>query len=178
MTNNTANNNANDNNEVRDNLRDAGEALLMAGSSIGAALSKVAGDLTDRFKSTSDEARANFDSATTEGEVRSAATSFTEEAEKLLNSLRERDLQFTDDLKETVTAKINEARANFNDRLAKADTSGSTEAQGVVSEIRARFEELVARIQDQVSNSTADGDIIDGEIIESDNQPGSGTTAN
>ena len=101
-----------------------------------------------------------------------------EEAEKLLNSLRERDLQFTDDLKETVTAKINEARANFNDRLAKADTSGSTEAQGVVSEIRARFEELVARIQDQVSNSTANGDIIDGEIIESDNQPGSGTTAN
>lgn len=173
MTDNTSNNN-----EIRDNLRDAGDALLMAGSSLGAALGKVAGDLTERFRATSDEARANFDSATTEGEVRTAATSFTDEAEKLFNSLRERDLQFTDDLKETVTAKINEARANFNDRLAKTDTSGSAEAQGVVSEIRARFEELVARIQDQVSNASTNGDIIDGEIIESDNQPGSGTTAN
>ena len=149
--------------EVRNNLREAGDALLSAGSAIGAALTKATGELSDRFKTATEDARQNLSSANTEGEVRGAATNFTDEAEKLFNSLRERDLQFTDDVKAKLRSTIDEARAAFNERLEGTQTAG---IEGTVEDLRTRFEGLVQRIQDQFAGEKIDGDIIDGEIVD------------
>ena len=149
--------------EVRNNLREAGDALLSAGSAIGAALTKATGELSDRFKTATEDARQNLSNANTEGEVRGAATNFTDEAEKLFNSLRERDLQFTDDVKAKLRSTIDEARAAFNERLEGTQTAG---IEGTVEDLRTRFEGLVQRIQDQFAGEKIDGDIIDGEIVD------------
>ena len=95
--------------------------------------------------------------------MRGAATNFTDEAEKLFNSLRERDLQFTDDVKAKLRSTIDEARAAFNERLDGTQTEG---IEGTVDDLRARFEGLVQRIQDQFAGEKTDGDIIDGEIVD------------
>ena len=169
MTDNTNLNNNTENNtgdEVRNNLREAGDALLSAGSAIGAALTKATGELSDRFKTATEDARQNLSNANTEGEVRGAATNFTDEAEKLFNSLRERDLQFTDDVKAKLRSTIDEARAAFNERLDGTQTEG---IEGTVDDLRARFEGLVQRIQDQFAGEKTDGDIIDGEIVDNSN---------
>ena len=166
MTDNTNLNNNTENNtgdEVRNNLREAGDALLSAGSAIGAALTKATGELSDRFKTATEDARQNLSNANTEGEVRGAATNFTDEAEKLFNSLRERDLQFTDDVKAKLRSTIDDARAAFNERLDSTQTEG---IEGTVDDLRARFEGLVQRIQDQFAGEKTDGDIIDGEIVD------------
>ncbi|WJY96643.1 CGLAU_01105 family protein [Corynebacterium fournieri] len=168
MTENTGNifddqNPTGDDNEVRSNLREAGDALLAAGSAIGAALSKATGELSDRFKIATEDARQNLSSATTEGEVRGAATSFTDEAEKLFNSLRERDLQFTDEMKAKLRSTIEEARSAFNDRMEGTQTEG---IEGTVDDLRSRFENLVERVQEQFAGEKSGGDIIDGEIID------------
>ena len=166
MTDNTNLNNNTENNtgdEVRNNLREAGDALLSAGSAIGAALTKATGELSDRFKTATEDARQNLSNANTEGEVRGAATNFTDEAEKLFNSLREGDLQFTDDVKAKLRSTIDEARAAFNERLDGTQTEG---IEGTVDDLRARFEGLVQRIQDQFAGEKTDGDIIDGEIVD------------
>ena len=165
MTDNTNLNNGN-NNEVRNNLREAGDALLSAGSAIGAALTRATGELSDRFKTATEDARQNLSNANTEGEVRGAATNFTDEAEKLFNSLRERDLQFTDDVKAKLRSTIDDARAAFNERLDSTQTEG---IEGTVDDLRARFEGLVQRIQDQFAGEKTDGDIIDGEIVDNSN---------
>ena len=96
MTDQTSDNTNGKDSEIRSNLREAGDALLAAGSSIGAAFSKATGELSDKFKMATEEARQNLSSASTEGEVRGAATNFADEAEKLFNNFRERDIQFTD----------------------------------------------------------------------------------
>ena len=158
---NNLNNNTGD--EVRNNLREAGDALLSAGAAIGVALSKATGELSDRFKTATEDARQNLSNANTEGEVRDAATNFTDEAEKLFNSLREGDLQFTDDVKAKLRSTIDEARAAFNERLDGTQTEG---IEGTVDDLRARFEGLVQRIQDQFAGEKTDGDIIDGEIVD------------
>ena len=166
MTENTNLNNNTENNtgdEVRNNLREAGDALLSAGSAIGAALTRATGELSDRFKTATEDARQNLSNANTEREVRGAATNFTDEAEKLFNSLRERDLQFTDDVKAKLRSTIDEARAAFNERLDGTQTEG---IEGTVDDLRARFEGLVQRIQDQFAGEKTDGDIIDGEIVD------------
>ena len=165
MTDNTNLNNGN-NDEVRNNLREAGDALLSAGSAIGAALTRATGELSDRFKTATEDARQNLSNANTEGEVRGAATNFTDEAEKLFNSLREGDLQFTDDVKAKLRSTIDEARAAFNERLDGTQTEG---IEGTVDDLRARFEGLVQRIQDQFAGEKTDGDIIDGEIVDNSN---------
>lgn len=149
--------------EVRNNLREAGDALLAAGSAIGAALSKATGELSDRFKMATEDARQNLSSASTEGEVRGAASSFTEEAERLFNNFRDRDLQFTDDVKAKLRSTIDDARKAFNERLENTQTEG---IEGTVDDLRSRFEGLVERIQDQFAGEKADGDIIDGEIVD------------
>lgn len=149
--------------EVRNNLREAGDALLAAGSAIGAALSKATGELSDRFKMATEDARQNLSSASTEGEVRGAARSFTEEAERLFNTFRDRDLQFTDDVKAKLRSTIDDARKAFNERLENTQTEG---IEGTVDDLRSRFEGLVERIQDQFAGEKADGDIIDGEIVD------------
>ena len=161
---NNLNNNTGD--EVRNNLREAGDALLSAGAAIGAALSKATGELSDRFKTATEDARQNLSNANTEGEVRGAATNFTDEAEKLFNSLRERDLQFTDDVKAKLRSTIDDARAAFNERLDSTQAEG---IEGTVDDLRARFEGLVQRIQDQFAGEKTDGDIIDGEIVDNSN---------
>ena len=169
MTENTNLNNNTENNtgdEVRNNLREAGDALLSAGSAIGAALTRATGELSDRFKTATEDARQNLSNANTEGEVRGAATNFTDEAEKLFNSLRERDLQFTDDMKAKLRSTIDEARAAFNERLDGTQTEG---IEGTVEDLRARFEGMVQRIQDQFAGEKTDGDIIDGEIVDNSN---------
>lgn len=172
---------------ARDNLREAGDALLAAGSAIGAALGKFAGELPERFKAASDSARETLNAASTEGEVRSVATNWANEAEKVFNSLRERDLKFTDDAKATLRNTVNDVRASFNERVDNTDTSG---VENAVSEIRDRFESLVERVQAQFSGDDAatgaaagtetdttttttgkhakatDADVIDGEVVE------------
>ncbi|OFT56930.1 hypothetical protein HMPREF3151_09580 [Corynebacterium sp. HMSC05H05] len=166
MTDNTNLNNNTENNsgdEVRNNLREAGDALLSAGSAIGAALTKATGELSDRFKTATEDARQNLSKANTEGEVRGAATNFTDEAEKLFNSLRERDLQFTDDVKAKLRSTIDDARAAFNERLDGTQTEG---IEGTVDDLRTRFEGLVQRIQDQFAGEKTGGDIIDGEVVD------------
>lgn len=163
MTDQTADNTNGKDNEIRSNLREAGDALLAAGSSIGAAFSKATGELSDKFKMATEEARQNLSSASTEGEVRGAATSFADEAEKLFNSFRERDVQFTDDVKAKLRGTINDARATFNERLENTQTDG---IEGAVEDLRSRFDGLVGRIQDQFTGGKSDDDIIDGEIID------------
>lgn len=138
MTENTNLNNNTENNtgdEVRNNLREAGDALLSAGSAIGAALTRATGELSDRFKTATEDARQNLSNANTEGEVRGAATNFTDEAEKLFNSLRERDLQFTDDVKAKLRSTIDDARAAFNERLDSTQAEG---IEGTVDDLRDR----------------------------------------
>lgn len=157
--------------EARANLREAGDAILAAGSAIGAALGKFAEGLPDRFKNASDSARETLNAATTEGEVRSVAANFTNEAEKVFNSLRERDLKFTEDAKAKLSSTITDIRSSFNDRMDKADTSG---ADSTISELRSRFDDLVDRVQkqftgdDNAGHNTKHGDVIDGEVVETD----------
>lgn len=162
--------------EVRDNLREAGDALLAAGSAIGAAFGKFAEGLPERFKSASESARETLNSASTEGEVRSWAANVTNEAEKAFNSLRERDLKFTDDAKASLNKSVADIRQSFNERLDRVDASGSETAESTLKDLRSRFDDLVERIQDQFTSDkdatgrheAADtaGDIIDGEIVE------------
>ncbi|MEH0147494.1 CGLAU_01105 family protein [Corynebacterium sp. Q4381] len=163
--------------EVRDNLREAGDALLAAGSAIGAAFGKFAEGLPERFKIASDSARETLNSANTEGEVRSWAANVTNEAEKAFNSLRERDLKFTDDAKASLSKSVADIRQSFNERLDRVDASGSETAESTLKDLRTRFDDLVERIQDQFTSSEdaagrhEAGDIIDGEIV--DNEGGS-----
>ena len=77
--------------------------------------------------------------------------------------MRERDVQFTDDVKAKLRGTINDARATFNERLENAQTDG---IEGTVEDLRSRFDGLVGRIQDQFAGGKSDGDIIDGEIID------------
>lgn len=167
LNNNTANNT--ENNEVRDNLRQAGDALLTAGSALGAAFSKAVKGLPERFKDASDSARETLNSATTEGEVRSVAQNFTNEAEKVFNQLRERDLKFTEDTKEALRSKVSEIRASFNKEMDQAEAGDITEdAQNVIGDLRTRFDDLVARLQNQFAGEQREGDIIEGEIVPDD----------
>ena len=164
--------------EIRGNLREAGDALLSAGAALGAALGKFVEGLPDRFAGTADKARETLNTATTEGEVSSVATNFTNEAEKVFNSFRDRDLKFTEDAKQSVMGAINDIRDNFNKRLDDADTEG---AEGVFADVRERFDGLVERIQEQFSavkedvedavaearsTDVREHDVIDGEVIE------------
>lgn len=188
----TEHNNANDNletseattngettSEARDNLREAGDALLAAGTAIGAAFGKFAEGLPERFKSASESARETLNSANTEGEVRSWAANVTNEAEKAFNSLRERDLKFTDDAKASLSKSVADIRQSFNERIDRVDAGGSETAESTLKDLRTRFDDLVERIQDQfTSDNNAAGrheasDIIDGEIVE--NEGGSAT---
>lgn len=165
--------------EVRDNLREAGDALLAAGTAIGAAFGKFAEGLPERFKSASESARETLNSANTEGEVRSWAANVTNEAEKAFNSLRERDLKFTDDAKASLSKSVADIRQSFNERIDRVDAGGSETAESTLTDLRTRFDDLVERIQDQFTsdNNAAGrheaGDIIDGEIVE--NEGGSAT---
>lgn len=169
------NQNQNENNsEVRDNLREAGDALLAAGSAIGAAFGKFAEGLPERFKSASDSARETLNAATTEGEVRSWAANVTNEAEKAFNSLRDRDLKFTDDAKASLSKSVADIRQSFNERLDRVDAGGSETAESTLKDLRTRFDGLVERIQDQFTGDAETagrheaGDIIDGEIVENE----------
>lgn len=171
---NTAESAAETTSEVRDNLREAGDALLTAGSAIGAALGKFAEGLPERFKSASDSARETLNAASTEGEVRSWAANVTNEAEKAFNSLRERDLKFTDDAKASLSKSVADIRQSFNDRLDRVDAGGSETAESTLHDLRTRFDSLVERIQDQFAGDAETagrhepGDIIDGEIVENE----------
>ena len=167
--------------EVRDNLREAGDALLAAGSSLGAALGKFAEGVPERFKSATDSARETLNSANTEGEVRSWAANVTNEAEKAFNSFRERDVKFTEDAKATLRSSVADVRASFNERLDKLDSKSETEG-GVIDDLRGRFDSLVNRLQDQFAGEdtkagkdaeqpagtgrVVDGEVIDGEVLE------------
>lgn len=163
--------------EARQNLRDAGDALLAAGSALGAAIGKFAEDLPERFKTATDSARETMGAATSEGEVRSIATNFTNEAEKVFNSLRERDLQFTEDAKAKLRSTVADIRNSFNQEMDKlnenAGNAGNSESN-VVNDLRERFDQLVERVQSQFSGEDAPAaegarvDIIDGEIVEGD----------
>lgn len=137
----------NEGNEIRDNVREAGEALLAAGAALGAAVGKLVEGLPERVSDASEKARATLNSATTEGEVSSVATNFTNEAEKVFNSFRDRDLKFTEDAKNSVLGAINDIREGFNKRLQDADTDG---AEAAIAEVRQRFDGLVERIQEQL----------------------------
>ena len=64
--------------EVRENLREAGDALVAAGSAIGTAIGKATGELSDRFKTATESARQNLAQATTDHDVRNAASGFTD----------------------------------------------------------------------------------------------------
>lgn len=166
--------------EVRDNLREAGDALLAAGSALGAALGKFAEGVPERFKSATDSARETLNSANTEGEVRSWAANVTNEAEKAFNSFRERDVKFTEDAKETLRSSVADVRASFNERLDKLDSKSETEG-GVIDDLRGRFDSLVNRLQDQFAGEdtkagkdaeqpagtgrVVDGEVIDGEVV-------------
>ncbi|GEM_PF-677898 len=176
--------------EVRSNLREAGDALLAAGSALGAAFGKAFEGLPDRVKSASDSARASLDNATTDGEVRSWATNFTNEAEKAFNSFRERDLKFTDDAKEGLRNRVADIRASFDERMDKVGSNAEGEETNVVADLRNRFNGLVDRIQsqfgeqgtatgtatdtvtDSATGTPADtakrGDIIEGEVVADD----------
>lgn len=183
MTENTLNHSAanhsaedsSNNNEVRDNLREVGDALLAAGSALGAAFGKFAEGVPERFKSATDSARETLSSANTEGEVRSWAANVTNEAEKAFNSFRERDVKFTDDAKQSLRSSVADVRANFNERMDKLDKK---DGDSTIKDLRDRFESLVDRIQDQFAGDDAakgagesksagtDGKIIDGEVVE------------
>lgn len=167
--------------EVCDNLREAGDALLAAGSALGAALGKFAEGVPERLKSATDSARETLNSANSEGEVRSWAANVTNEAEKAFNSFRERDVKFTEDAKETLRSSVADVRASFNERLDKLDSNSETEG-GVIDDLRGRFESLVDRLQNQFAGEDAkagkdaeraadtsrvvDGEVIDGEVVE------------
>lgn len=168
--------------EVRSNLREAGDALLSAGSALGAAFGKAFEGLPERVKSVSESARASLDNATTDGEVRSWATNFTNEAEKAFNSFRERDLKFTDDAKEGLRNRVADIRASFDERMDKVGSNAEGEETNVVADLRNRFNGLVDRIQSQFGEqgtaaSTPAGtpadtgqreDIIEGEVVAGD----------
>lgn len=181
MTENTANTanhsveHNNNNNEMRDNLREAGDALLAAGSALGAAFGKFAEGVPERFKSATDSAREKLSSANTEGEVRSWAANVTNEAEKAFNSYRERDVKFTDEAKQSLRSSVADVRTNFNERMDKLDKKDDS----TIKDLRDRFESLVDRIQEQFAGDDAkhagesgsksagnDGKIIDGEVVE------------
>lgn len=166
--------------EVRDSLREAGDALLAAGSALGATLGKFAEGVPERLKSATDSARETLNSANTEGEVRSWAANVTNEAEKAFNSLRDRDVKFTEDAKETLRSSVADVRASFNERLDKLDKSSESEG-GVIDDLRGRFESLVDRLQNQFAGEDSkpgeaaeqpaggsrviDGEVIDGEVV-------------
>ena len=69
-------------------------------------------------------------------------------------------------MKAKLRSTIDEARAAFNERLDGTQTEG---IEGTVDDLRARFEGLVQRIQDQFAGEKTDGDIIDGEIVDNSN---------
>lgn len=164
QANNTNDTNSTSNGEIRENLREAGDALLAAGSALGAAFSKAVEGLPERFKNASDSARETLNNASTEGEVRTIAANFTNEAEKAFNQLREGDLKLTEDVKATLRSKMEDIRTTFNERMDKAETEG--EEQDALRDLRERFDDLVARIQAQFSDSVEERDIIDGEIVD------------
>lgn len=154
----------NQNGEVRENLREAGDALLAAGSALGAAFSKAVEGLPERFKNASDSARQTLNNASTDGEVRTIAANFTNEAEKAFNQLRERDLKLTEDAKAALRSKMADIRTTFNQRMDDAETEG--EEQDALRDLRERFDDLVARIQAQFQDDKGEADIIDGEIVD------------
>ena len=170
--NNTNNANNTENQEIRDNLREVGDALLSAGSALGAAVGKFVDGLPERVANASEKARETLNSATTDGEVSSVATNFANEAEKLFNSFRERDLKFSEDAKSTVMDAVADIRESFNKRLENVDTEGAEKA---FTEVRDRFENLARRVQEQFAEAKetaeeavqdAAGDVIDGEVVE------------
>ena len=172
MTENNGNHGNNGNQEVRDNLREVGDALLSAGSALGAAVGKFVDGLPERVANASEKARETLNSATTDGEVSSVATNFANEAEKLFNSFRERDLKFSEDAKNTVMDAVADIRESFNKRLENVDTEG---AENAFTEVRDRFENLARRVQEQFAEAKdaaedavedAAGEIIDGEVVE------------
>lgn len=169
MTENTETNtteNTTENTQVRENLREAGDALLAAGSALGAAFGKAFEGLPERFKNASESARETLNSATSEGEIRSVAQNFTNEAEKVFNQLRERDLKFTEDTKESLRGKVADIRANFNKQMDEAEKGDvAQDAKDAIGDLRGRFDDLVARVQSQFAGEGREGDIIDGEIV-------------
>lgn len=164
----TEDNNINNNGEVRSDLREAGDALLAAGSALGAAFGKFAEGLPEKLKGASESARETLNNATSEGEVRTLAANFTNEAEKVFNQLRERDLQFTDETKAKLRESLNDIRASFDERMAKAGEQAEGEAP--LDDLRTRFDALFdsisERFRGQSEAEPTESDIIDGEIVD------------
>lgn len=154
---------------LRANLRDAGQALVAAGSSLGSMLSKHAGkyteDLPEKLKAATSSARERLDKASDEGEVRAAASNFVAEAEKQFQAFQQRDLEFTDDVMRTLRNAVEDARGTFNDKIAELRTA---DTDGVLEDVRQRLEELFSRVQAQFGAKDTHPDIIEGEIVSED----------
>lgn len=154
---------------LRANLREAGQALLAAGSSLGALLSKqadkYAGDLPGKLKAATVSARERLDNASNEGEVRAAASSFVAEAEKQFQAFQQRDLEFSDELVRTLRGTLDEARGTFNTKIAELRAK---DTDGVLEDVRQRLEELFGRVQEQFGGKEEAPDIIEGEIVAED----------
>ena len=73
------------------------------------------------------------------------------------------------DTKEALHSKVAEIRASFNKEMDQAEAGDITEdAQNVIGDLRTRFDDLVARLQNQFAGEQREGDIIEGEIVPDD----------
>ena len=160
--------------DLRANLRDAGQAIVAAGSSLGAMISKHAGkyteDLPEKLKSATISARERLDQADSEGEIRAAASNFVAEAEKQFKAFQQRDLEFSDDVKGSLQKAVEDARGLFNEKIGELRGGGAGPPPGqgadsVLDDVRERLESLFARVQEQFGGANQRPDIIDGEIV-------------
>lgn len=154
---------------LRANLRDAGQALLAAGSSLGSLLSKQAGkyaeDLPGKLKAATASARERLDSASDESEVRAAASNFVAEAEKQFQAFQKRDLELSDEVMATLRSTVEDVRGTFN---SKIDELRAKDTDGVLEDVRQRLEDLFGRVQEQFAGKEETPDIIEGEIVAED----------
>ena len=140
--------------DLRANLRDAGQAIVAAGSSLGAMISKHAGkyteDLPEKLKSATTSARERLDQADSEGEIRAAASNFVAEAEKQFKAFQQRDLEFSDDVKGSLQKAVEDARGLFNEKIGELRGGGAGTVGGAGSEGRSEVGGVVGAFRTAV----------------------------
>lgn len=122
--------------EKNSGLRDIADALLVAGQSVGEAVGKLGGDVTEQLKQAVDNARSTFDGAGDDKELKDAVSSFASDAESIVRNIG--DSTEADEAKDALKLVAEEIR----------DAFGNIDAD----DAKQRIESVVARVQERVAD--------------------------
>lgn len=140
--------------EHNSTLRDVGEALLVAGNSLGSVIGKFAenlrqdgADVAEQLRGAVENAREAFNAAGNDNDFKAAASSFVADMDGVFSNLGDNVSETGDSVeaseaKDALRLTVMEIRDTF------ANAAETIDVDGKVDELKERLEALVAKVQD------------------------------